>query len=266
MRLTAKDVELPENMMMKRSSVVGVAFLVACVTAIVGGPALAQTDSKARSQAVYPRPETPAKDGEAASQPPPSAGPEDASARWEPVLMVTSVEVIRSTHGHELDIVRVRGLTSTDGWDDPQLVPLTKGTPPDGVLDLLLVAEAPSNAMDPTGFSTVDAVFVVEPQHPYKGIRVHGATNRVALQALPGYAEVSPIRNDCAQCVGKYFVAKGAPVPAGRSAADVVNEADLPSTLRVIKDSEGIGKLEVNPNRLTLLLDDDGRIEIAIWD
>jgi hypothetical protein len=253
--------------MMKRSSVVALSLLVACVTMVGAAPVLAQTDTgKARAQAAYPRAETPAKQGAALAEPPPSADSEDAPARWEPVLMVTSVEVMRSTRGHVLDIVRVRGLTSTDGWDNPQLVPLTKGTPPDGMLDLLLLAQAPSNAMEPTGFSTVDAVFVVEPEHPYKGIRVHGATNRVALQALPGYAEVTPIRNDCSQCVGKYFAAKGAPVPAGRTAADVVNEVDLPSTLRVIKDSEGIGRLEVNPNRLTLLLDDDGRIEIAVWD
>ena len=252
--------------MMKRSCVVAFAFLVACVATVVGGPVLAQADTKARTQAVYPRPDAPAKESTALTQPPPSAGPDDAPVRWEPVLMVTSVEVIRSMRGHELDIVRVRGLTSTDGWDNPQLVPLTKGTPVDGVLDLLLVAQAPSNAMEPTGFSTVDAVFVVEPEHPYKGIRVHGATNRVALKALPGYAEVTPIRNDCAKCVGKYFAAKGSAAPAGKIAADVVNEVDLPPTLRVIRVSDGIGKLETDPNRLTLLLDEDGRIEIAVWD
>jgi hypothetical protein len=221
-------------MTMKRSCVVALTFCVAYVTTVVAGPVLAQADSKARTQAVYPRADAPAKEATAPSQPSP--------------------------------IVRVRGLTSTDGWDNPQLVPLTKGTPPDGVLDLMLVAQAPSSAMEPTGFSPVDAVFVVEPEHPYKGIRVHCATNRVALKALPGYAEVTPIRNDCAKCVGKYFAAKGAAAPAGRAAADVVNEVDLPPTLRVIKASDGIGKLETDPNRLTLLLDDDGRIEIAVWD
>lgn len=253
--------------MMKRSTVAALAALVACVTTVVGSSALAQTDSgKARAQAGSPRTEAPAKVGAATSDLPPSAGPEDAPARWEPVLMVTSVEVIRSTRGSTLDIVRVRGLTSTDGWDNPQVVPLTKGAPVDGILDLLLVAQAPSFAMEPTGFGTADAVFVLEPEHPYKGIRVHGATNRVSLKTLPGYAEVAPIRNDCAKCVGKYFAAKGAAMPAGRAAADVVKEVDLPTTLRVIKATDGIGKLEMDPNRLTLLLDEDGRIEIAVWD
>ncbi len=55
-------------------------------------------------------------------------------------------------------------------------------------------------------------------------------------------------------------------MPAGRTAADVVNEVDLPPTLRVIRSSDGIGKLETDPNRLTLLLDEEGRIEIAVWD
>ena len=253
--------------MMKQSSVAALAILVACVATVTGGSAFAQTDSgKARAQAGSPRAETPAKEGAVPYEPPPSADPEGAPAQWQPVLMVTSVEVIRSTRGSELDIVRVRGLTSTDGWDNPQVVPLTKGAPLDGMLDLLLVAQAPSNAMEPTGFSTADAVFVLEPGHPYKGIRVHGATNRVALKVLPGYTEVAPIRNDCAKCVGKYFAAKGAAMPAGRAAAEVVRETDLPTTLRVIKATDGIGKLETDPNRLTLMLDEDGRIEIAVWD
>jgi hypothetical protein len=254
-------------MMMKRYSVGALAFLVACVATVVGGSALAQTDSgKTRAQAGSPRAETPAKEGAVPYEPPPSADPEGAPTQWQPVLMVTSVEVIRSTRGHPLDIVRVRGLTSTDGWDNPQVVPLTKGAPVDGMLDLMLVGQAPAYAMEPTGFSTVDAVFVLGPDHPYKRIRVHGATNRVALKAMPGYAEVASIRDDCAKCVGKYFAAKGAAMPAGKAAAEVVKEVDLPSTLRVIKATDGIGKLETDPNRLTLLLDEDGRIEIAVWD
>ena len=180
--------------------------------------------------------------------------------------MVTSVEVLRSSRGHALDIVRVHGLTGTEGWESAQLVPLSKGPPVDGVLDLLFVALAPTEAMVPTGFASVDAIFAIEPDHPYKGVRVHGATNRVTLKGLPGYVEVPVTRVDCAQCVGKYFVAKGASMPAGKSAAEVVKEADLPPTLRVIKASDGLGKLETDPNRLTLLLDEDGKIAIAVWD
>jgi len=253
--------------MSKRTSITATALLVACLGAASGSTALAQTSSgKARVQQGYQRAEPATKAVAAPAEPAPSAVPEGGPVRWEPVLMVTSVEVLRSTRGPQMDIVRVRGLSSTDGWENPQLVPLTKGIPADGILDMLLVAQAPTEAMDPTGFSSVDAVFVFEPEHPYKGIRVHGATNRVAMKALPGYAEVPPLTNDCTKCVGKYFVAKGAAMPAGKTAADVVKETDLPTSLRVIKSSEGIGKLETDPNRLTLLLDETGKIEIAVWD
>jgi hypothetical protein len=253
--------------MRKRTSITVTALLVAGLGAAPAGSALAQSGSgKVRVQQDYQRAESPAKAVAAPVEAAPSAVAEGAPVRWEPVLMVTSVEVIRSTRGGQLDIVRVRGLTSTDGWENPQLVPLTKGIPADGILDMLLVAQAPSEAMEPTGFSSVDAVFVFEPEHPYKGIRVHGATNRVTMKALPGYAEVPPVRNDCAKCVGKYFIAKGAAIPPGKTAADVVKETDLPTGLRVIKASEGIGKLETDPNRLTLLLDENGMIEIAVWD
>ena len=66
---------------------------------------------------------------------------ESGGAHWEPVLFITGVEVMRSTRGRPLDIVRVYGLTSSNGWGDPQLVPITRGPPKNGVLELLLVAQ-----------------------------------------------------------------------------------------------------------------------------
>ena len=70
----------------------------------------------------------------------------------------------------------------------------------------------------------------------------------------------------CSKCVGKVFVAKGAPIPSGKSAADVVKEEQLPPVSRVIKHSDGIPSAESNPNRLTLVLSRDGTIASAIWD
>jgi hypothetical protein len=251
--------------MMKRTLVVATALLVACIGC--GPLALAQTGSaKAPAPKGYESGKAGAKGADEPQEKAPDVGLEGAPARWEPVFMITSVEVLRSTRGSQLDIVRVRGLTSTDGWESPELVPLTRGTPGDGVLELLFVAQAPSAAMEPTGFASADAIFAVEPDHPYKGIRVHGATNGMTLKNLPGYVETRPIRDDCSKCVGKFFVAKGSAMPAGKSAADVVKETDLPPGLRVIKAADGIGKLETDPNRLTLLLDDEGRIEMAVWD
>jgi hypothetical protein len=173
---------------------------------------------------------------------------------------------MRSVRPPELDVVRVRGLSSTEGWEEPELVPLTKGAASDGVLDLMLVGTAPAEPMESTGFTPIEAIFVIEPGHPYRGIRVHGAMNRVTLMRMPGYADATAIPDDCSKCIGKYFAAKGVAPPAGRGPGDVVREENLPATVRVIKSAGGVGKLNPDPNRLTLVLDDDGRIVIAVWD
>jgi hypothetical protein len=191
---------------------------------------------------------------------------QDAPEVRAPVLRVTSVEVIRSTHGSVLDIVRVRGLASTEGWEEGELVPLTRGTPKDGMLELVFVARAPAEAMEATGFEPIEAIFPIESSHPFKGVNVHSASESVTLAQLPGYVEGKGGGEDCSKCVGKTFVAKGASMPSGKSAADVVKEEQLPPMSRVIKHSDGIPSAESNPNRLTLVLSRDGTITSAIWD
>ena len=88
----------------------------------------------------------PAKDSgqpaDSASEDPAPA--EDAAPNFAPVLYVTSVEAMRSTHEPALDVIRVRGLTSSEGWESGELVPLTKGKPADGILDLAFIAQAPT--------------------------------------------------------------------------------------------------------------------------
>ena len=71
----------------------------------------------------------------------PGAGPESAAASELPVLYVTSVEVLRTSTEPKLDIVRVTGLTSSQGWIGPQLVPTFSGKPLDDVLDLRKMTE-----------------------------------------------------------------------------------------------------------------------------
>ena len=230
-------------------------LLSACVAGVLGLglPALAQTNGGAPQNG-------------ASQEAPPAAAPSSESQTTAPVLWVSSVEVLRSAHGPELDVVRVRGLSSNEGWESAELVPLTKGSPPDGMLDLALVAQAPSNSTAPATFPEVDAVFVIEPGHPYKGVRVHGATNRVTLKSLPGYAAAPPPPNDCSNCMGKHFVGRGEAAPAGVKSSEVIHEEELPKTVRVIKADDGIRKLDTDPNRLTLVLDEEGRIVMALWD
>jgi hypothetical protein len=45
-----------------------------------------------------------------------------------------------------------------------------------------------------------------------------------------------------------------------------VNEADLGVPIRVIRPTDGIPNYVYDPNRLTLVLTEDGRIADAAWD
>jgi hypothetical protein len=217
----------------------------------VAAPALAQSTPADQSQSHSPVPE------------PNSA---DSPELRAPVFRITSVEVIRSSHGPMLDIIRVRGLASSRGWEEAELVPLTRGAPADGMLELVLVARAPAQAMEASGFEAIEAIMPLETGHPFKGVNVHGASDSVTLTQLPGYAEGKAAGEDCSKCVGKLYVAKGASAPAGKPGAELVKEEQLPPTTRIIKHSDGIPTADSNPNRLTLVLNKEGRITTAIWD
>jgi hypothetical protein len=78
--------------------------------------------------------------------PPVTGGANDTQTH--PVLSITSVEIIRSAHAPALDIIRVRGIASSAGWEEIELVPLTRGVPADGMLQLVLVARPPEEASD----------------------------------------------------------------------------------------------------------------------
>ncbi len=194
--------------------------------------------------------------------PPAQEGP----AHTAPVFWVSSVEVFHSTHAPQLDIVRVRGLTSTEGWESGELVPLTKGTPADGVLDLAFVATAPEDNTAPSAYPVIEAVFAIEPGHPFKGVRVHGAANGISLANFPGYAEADGRPRDCTGCIGKYLLRKGGALPANQTQSSVVREEELPKNVRILRDSEGIGSLDSDPNRMTLVVNEKGEIVIALWD
>jgi hypothetical protein len=199
------------------------------------------------------------------SQQGPSAE-EETSNRRAPVLQITSVEVIRSAHGPTLDIIRVRGLTSSGGWEESELVPLTRRASPDAVLDLVFTARTPEDAADATGFEAIEAIFPLEPGHPFKGVRVHAASQALTLKSVPGYVEHKPFTEDCSKCVGKHFVAKGGVAPTGKSEAEIVKEENLPPNVRVIKATDGVPSTDSDPNRITVVVGEDGRIVSAIWD
>ncbi|HYZ42378.1 MAG TPA: hypothetical protein VE687_17405, partial [Stellaceae bacterium] len=97
---------------------------------------------------------------------------ETAPATELPVLYVTSVEVVRTSIEPKLDIVRVLGLASSQGWSAPQLVPTFAGKPLDDVLDLQFIATVPLQSENADGFVPIGAIFPLEPGHPFKGVRV----------------------------------------------------------------------------------------------
>jgi len=199
----------------------------------------------------------------ASATPPDQAGTSSVPAGpMAPVLAVTGVEVMRSALPGGMDVVRVRGVVTSGAWGQPQLMPITRGPSADGVLDFVFVAAAPLSGVQPNGFMPVEALLPIANNHPYKGIRVRGATNVVALKSLPGVVEQTAPKADCAQCIGKVFAFKG----AANAPADAVREESLPWKLRVIKVNEGIASFDVDPNRLSLLLGDDNKIVAALWE
>ncbi|OFW97794.1 MAG: hypothetical protein A3D94_13175 [Alphaproteobacteria bacterium RIFCSPHIGHO2_12_FULL_66_14] len=203
--------------------------------------------------------------GYSQSGPPPEGGSPADMVPW-PIMLVTSVEVLRSTRAGGLDIVRARGLVTSSAWGAPHLVPITRGEPVDGILDLIFQGVVPSSPAPLGPFMSFEALLPVAPGHPYKGVRVRSGTNAITVKTLPGYAEIAPPKGDCAQCRGKFFVAKGAMAPAGAAADSIVREADLPWKLRVIRPTDGLPSYAFDPNRLTLVLSEDNRIVDAAWD
>jgi hypothetical protein len=207
--------------------------------------------------------EQPKHPGDSASGPPAAPTTSDNSA---PVLHIKSVEIIRGAHAPVIDIIRVRAMVSTAGWEEAELIPLSRGVPADGILELIMVARPPAQAAEATGFEEVDAIFPLEGNHPFKGVNVHSASDSVGVSQLPGYAEGKSAGEDCSKCVGKTFVAKGATTPAGKASAELVREEQLPAATRIVRPAEGIPSADSNPNRLTLILNKEGKVTAAVWD
>lgn len=192
---------------------------------------------------------------------PDAAGPAGAQrALTTPLLYVTSVEIVRTGADPKLDIIRVTGLASSSGWNNPQLVPFFYGKPADDVLDLQFIADSPEQSQKADGFVPVGAIFTLEAGHPFKGLRVRAAANALELKAIPGSADTKITADSGKDLVGKKFVEKG---PAGPG---VVTGDQLPRGYRAIVPTHGVAGITHNPNRLDLILDDQNKIVMAFWE
>ncbi|MBV8095945.1 MAG: hypothetical protein JO212_12670 [Acetobacteraceae bacterium] len=192
---------------------------------------------------------------ELAPEPPPSTD--------LPVLFVTHVEVLRTSADPKLDIVRATGLVSSEGWSAPQLVPTYAGKPGDDILDLELIATPPEQSQNAGGFASIDAIFAIAPGQNFKGVRVRASEDAITVKQIPGSGEATVDVNDCKDCVGKKLVLEGSGQPA---ASGSIRQDELPRVLRVITPSNGIRGAEQNPNRLSLILDENDTIVEAFWE
>jgi len=188
------------------------------------------------------------------------------SADTFPVLAITGVEVMRSKLKSGPVVIAVSGLASSEGWTDVELVPLSSGTPSDHVLNLVLVGQPPSEASSPTGYAPVFAILPLASDHPFAAVRVRAASNSVVLKDQPGFTEATPPIDPCSKCIGQYFLAKGDTAPAGVPADQLLRQENLPANARVIRPNDGIGDVQRNPDRLTLVIGDDGRVVDAVWE
>ena len=180
-----------------------------------------------------------------------------------PVLYITSVEVLRSSIEPRLDIVRVIGLASSQGWSAPQLVPTFVGKPLDDILDLQFIATMPEESERADGFVPIGAIFPLEPGHPFRGVRVRASENAIEVKQMPGANQTQINVDDCRACIGKKFVERGQAPPGQQG---IVRQEDLPKVLRWIIPSRGIRGITHNPNRLSLILSDDNTIVEAFWE
>jgi hypothetical protein len=193
----------------------------------------------------------------------PSGETEVSPQKELPVLYVTSVEVMRTVIEPQIDIVRVTGLASSQGWSDPELVPTFVGKPLDGILDLQFIATIPDESQEAAGFFPVSALFEMEQGNAFKGVRVRASENAIEVETIPGHTTETIKVNDCKDCVGKKFAERGA---AAAGTPGVIRQEDLPKTLRWITPTRGIRGITPNPNRLNLLLSKDNTIIAAYWE
>jgi hypothetical protein len=199
---------------------------------------------------------------------PPGGGPDQGGGGGEansatqsataqsPVGYITGIEVVHLDRA-KIDMVHVTGLVVSINWGSASLVPLVRGSTTDGILDLAMVATAPNGTQAPSAYKEVDAWLPLQGS-PYKGVRVRGAFNVVELKTLPGFAEGKAPELDLSEIVGKAYAAHGG--------AGAVSGDDLPPNTRVIKPTDPINDQTRDPNRMTIFLGDDGKIEDAYWN
>jgi hypothetical protein len=193
-----------------------------------------------------------------------AAGPSGATRQLQvPVLYVTGIEVMQGTLDPKEIIVRVTGLTSSAGWNGPELIPFYYGKPTDDVLDLQFIANSPEQSQKADGFVPVTATFELDPETTFKGVRVRAYANALELKGMTGSVKFDgKVANDCKECIGKKFVDKD----KGQAGPGIVYGGDLTPDYRPIGPTHGVKGQVHNPNRINLILDSADKITMAFWE
>ena len=92
-------------------------------------------------------------------------------------------------------------------------------------------------------------------------MRVRASENAIVVRQIPGSGQATVHVNDCTDCVGKRLAQDGSTQPP-----DAIHSSELPKVLRLITPSDGIRGAEQNPNRLSLILDENNTIVEAFWE
>jgi hypothetical protein len=175
----------------------------------------------------------------------------------QPQVIRVGVEILQTASDPKIELVTVTGLVSSEGWGFPQLVPTYRGKPFDDVLDLQFIATAPAQPQLASGFVVVSAIFPLDPDHRFKVVRVRAAENAISVLQIPGNNRAVTQVNDCKTCLGKRFVSSGQAQPGDQG---VVRQEVLPKAPWVLQPSDGIRGADPDPDRLTLVTDDNGTV------
>jgi len=179
-----------------------------------------------------------------------------------PVYALEKVEVFTFDGGGGPTVVRAQAYVPSENWSQPQLA-ITAPIGPDRILDLTFVATTTGVRATQT-FTPQEAVFATDrAMGKIVGVRVRSATNVLNVNSTTGVTEAPNLSLlKCGNLIGLKLV----PTKGSRNLDSEVAEIDLPLPHRLVGPNDVISDTSVNPNRLTVFLDNTQTIMAALWE
>lgn len=197
------------------------------------------------------------------------------------VLSVTDVNVAMTKSLPPLLMLNVAGTVPTAGWTTPEIVPsVYLIEPPDGIWDFHFMA-TPPNGLVSQVISSIEASLTVPLPKWCVGVRVHSANNKVEEHfsdanrmsdnlvlglATTGASRDDPgdtwpwVISDKAMRLANEIKQSLLERPENRNRSELVVDELVGRKLRVLKKGQP-GDLMMHPNRVTFMLDEEGKIE-----